>query len=181
VQRLPLLLVVLLAAIGALSAGCGAEDENPEAQTTTVQTQPPAANKRMTSAGYDEYTTAAASFAQVNQKSLKRVKTCSKKINPEPKALVKCVGDSLTNTMQATDDFAHTLRGFTGSVAGACQTSIDGLLGYVVPYKASLQTLQHTIDMNNPAGASSSAQTLLTTRGAGQQAAAGIEKNCKPA
>ena len=179
-KRLPLLLVVLLAAIGGLAAGCGSEDENPEAATTTEQTQPAAANKPMTSAQYDEYTAAAAAFAKVNQPALKRVQTCAKKINPEPGMLQKCVGDSLTNLTAATDDFAKTLRGFTGSVAGACQTSVDALLGYVVPYKASIQALQQNVDQNTT-GTGASAQNLLTTRGAGQQAAASIEKNCKPA
>jgi hypothetical protein len=172
------LVVVLLAM---LAAGCGGSNEDENATSTPPPATTNAANKPFTAAQWQEYQAAVASFQKVNLPALNRVETCAKKINPPPGAMEKCVGDELTKANTATDQLSDTLKGFTGSVGGACLTALNGFLGYVAPYKASIQALQQTISTDNAAAAYNSASSIETARAGGLAKNEAVKKECAPA
>ena len=157
-----------------------------EATKTRTQPRPApattnAANKPFTAAQWQEYQAAVAAFQKVNLPALNRVELCAKKINPPPGAMEKCVGDELTKANAATDKLSNTLKGFTGSVGGACLTALNGFLGYVAPYKASIQALQQTISTDNAAAAYNSASSIETARAGGLAKNEAVKKDCAPA
>jgi len=171
------LVVVLLAM---LAAGCGSSNEDENATSTPTATTN-ATNKPFTAAQWQQYQAAVASFQKVNLPALNRVEACAKRINPPAGYVEKCVGDALTKVTAATNQVSKTLIGFTGSVGGACLTALHGFLGYVAPYKASLQALQQTISTDNAAAAYNSASSIETARAGGLAKNAAVKKECAPA
>jgi hypothetical protein len=172
----PVLVAVLLAAF---AAGCGGSNG-----TESTSSNPPATNAAdtpFTAAQWTEYQAAVAAFQKVNLPTIQKVRKCAKPINPPPGQVEKCVGDSLTKLDTATDDLSNTLKGFTSSVGGACLTALSGFLGYVAPYKASIQALEETIASDNAAAAYNSASSIQTARAGGLAKNEAVKKSCAPA
>jgi len=172
------LVVVLLAM---LAAGCGSSNEDENATSNPPPATTNAANKPFTAAQWQQYQAAVASFQKVNLPALNRVEACAKRINPPAGYVEKCVGDALTKVTAATNQVSKTLIGFTGSVGGACLTALNGFLGYVAPYKASIQALEQTISSDNAAAAYNSASSIETARAGGLAKNAAVKKECAPA
>jgi hypothetical protein len=164
----------------AVAAGCGGSNEDENASSTPPATTN-AANKPFTAAQWTEYQAAVAAFQKVNLPTLQRVEKCAKPINPPPGAVEKCVGDALTKLDAATEELSNTLKGFTSSVGGACLTALNGFLGYVAPYKASIQALEETIASDNAAAAYNSATSIETARAGGLAKNEVVKKDCAPA
>ncbi len=177
-KPMSVLVVVLLAA---LAAGCGGSNGDENATSTPPPATTNAANKPFTAAQWQEYQAAVASFQKVNLPTLNKVELCAKPINPPPGTVEKCVGDSLTKLTAATNELSNTLVGFTSSVGGACLTALNGFLGYVAPYKASIQALQQTISSDNAAAAYNSASSIETARAGGLAKNEAVKQHCAPA
>jgi hypothetical protein len=173
--------VVVVVLLAALAAGCGGSNGDENASSTPSPATTNATNTPFTQAQWTEYQAASAAFQKVNLPTLQKVELCAKPINPPPGAVEKCVGDSLDKLSAATDDFSNTLKGFTSSVGGACLTALNGLLGYVAPYKASIQALQETISSDNAAAAYNSAKSIETARAGGVAKNEAVKKDCAPA
>lgn len=164
--------------LSALAAGCGGGDSGSESTTTAAKAAP---NQRFTEAEWEQYKTDAAAFQKLNDSTLAKVTVCTKPINPPPGAMTKCVGDSLTTLSQATETLGGTLQGLASSVGGECLTAVNGLLNYVRPYQASINSLQNTIDSDNYAAAYSSASSMQTARADGRSANTEVMAACAPA
>ena len=162
--------------LSALAAGCGG-DSGSESTTTAAKAAP---NERFTEAEWEQYQADATAFQNLNDTTLVKVTACTKPINPPPGAMTKCVGDSLTKLGAATEKLGQTLDGLTSSVSGECLTALNGLLNYVRPYQASINSLQNTIDADNYAAAYSSSSSMKTARANGRAANTEVKAACAP-
>ena len=168
------LFAVLLAAF---AAGCGGGDSSSSDTTTAAKAAP---NQRFTQEEWTQYQADATAFQNLNDSTLVKVTACTKPINPPPGAMSKCVGDSLTNLGAATEKIGQTLEGLTSSVGGECLTAVNGLLNYVRPYQASINSLQNTIDSDNYAAAYSASSSMKTARAHGRAANTEVKAACAP-
>jgi hypothetical protein len=181
--------VAALALLAVLAAGCGGGGGS-AASTSTAATTTAAAptttaaaggtQARFTAEQWSKYQADAASFQSVNEAAIQRASICAKKINPPAGYLQKCVGNELTKLMTATNQLSADLRGFVVTVHGACLDALNGLLNYVVPYKASVQALQQAIDANNAAASYSVSSSIKTARAGGKAQNAKVVKACAP-
>jgi len=163
--------------LSALAAGCGG-DSSSESTTTAAKAAP---HERFTALEWEQYQSDAEAFQTLNDVTLVKVTTCTKPINPPPGAMSRCVGDSLTKLGAATAKLGQTLEGLTSSVGGACLTALNGLINYVRPYQASINSLQNTIDSDNYAAAYSASSSMKTAQTHGRAANAAVRKECAPA
>jgi hypothetical protein len=173
------MLVVFAVLLSALAAGCGGGGDNESESTTTAAKAAP--HQRFTEAEWKQYQADVTAFQTLNDATLVKVTACTKPINPPPGAMSKCVGESLTNLGAATEKVGQTLEGLTSSVGGACLTALNGLLNYIRPYQASINSLQNTIDADNYAAAYSSSSSLKTARADGRAANTEVMAACAPA
>ena len=89
-------------------------------------------------------------------------------------------GHGGSNLGAATEKVGQTLEGLTSSVGGACLTAVNGLLNYVRPYQASINSLQNTIDSDNYAAAYSASSSMQTARAQGRAANTEVKAACAP-
>jgi hypothetical protein len=176
-------LCVLLLAAGV--AGCGGGGDSESSSVTTVATSVSVptvttAGQGFTQAQWTQYQQDAAAFKKQNTATLAKVQTCAKPVNPPPGAVEKCVGDSLTKLSSATSALGATLAGFANSVGGECQAALAGLINYVVPYEASIASLQNTISTSNYAAVANSVSAIQVGRANGQAANKAVEESCRP-
>jgi hypothetical protein len=175
--------------LAALAAGCGggggggSSSVNSVPEASVSVTAPPAGNHRFTTAQWTQYKADAAAFKQINDATLARVSTCAKPTATasKPGVLQKCVGDSLTKLAAATKTLGADLAGYTNGAAGECATALGALINYVIPYEASIASLQNTIATANAGAVYSSVSSLKTARSGGQQANVAVAKACAPA
>ena len=97
-----------------------------------------------------------------------------------PAVLRKCVGTSLANLFAATVQLGRTLAGMAGTVSGNCGGALNDLIGYIIPYEASIKALQSLIKSGNTAGAPASVASIQTARSGGRDQAAAVSKSCAP-
>jgi hypothetical protein len=168
-----------------LAAACGGSSGTTTTTATTTATATTtgggAGNQHLTSAQWQKYQADAAAFRSVNLPTLTKVAKCASATNPPAGYVEKCVGDSLTKLATATTKLENDLKGFVGTVGGACAAALNSYVGYATQYQASIKTLQQQIPTNNTAAIYKSAGTLKTARQHGQQLAATFEQACKPA
>ena len=174
----PSVLVVVL--LAAFAAGCGGSNGTESTSSTPPATN--AADKPFTAAQWTEYQAAVAALPEGESPDAPEgPEVRASRSTRLPVQVEKCVGDSLTKLDAATDDLSNTLKGFTSSVGGACLTALNGFLGYVAPYKASIQALEETIASDNAAAAYNSASSIKTARAGGLAKNEAVKKNCAPA
>jgi hypothetical protein len=190
VQVTPRTSLALLAVLLAGVAGCGgsgSSDTTTSAAPATTSTPGGGGTAgkpdHFTQAQWAQYQKDAAAFKQQNTATLTRVAACAKPVTSgaHQKALAACVGDSLETLFTATTELGRTLAGFAGTVSGQCESSLNDLIGYVVPYQASIKALENDVAQNNPTTTYASVANLQTARTGGQAKAKAVEQNCAPA
>jgi hypothetical protein len=179
------LFAVLLVALAAGCGGSGGSTSTSTGTSTTPAASIPATttpDKGFTQAQWKHYQTTAATFKTLNTATLTKVAACAKTAGHAAGhgVVEKCVGNSLTQLSAATKTLGATLAGLANSVGGSCQTALGALINYVVPYQASLASLQNTISTGNAAAVTNSVSSLQLARSGGQEKAAAVAQVCAP-
>ena len=180
--------LALLCALVVVAAGCGGGSDKSSSSSApgststpsgTTVTEPPN-NKpdHFTQAQYSKYTTDAAKFKAQNEAALTKVTACGNPSQTVP--IDKCVGDALTKLYDASVVLGRDLAADVGTVSGDCESSLNALLGYVVPYQASVKSLQSLVDAGNVTTVNASVDNLQSVRQSGQEKASAVATDCKP-
>lgn len=188
--RLSAVVCAAALAVIALTAGCGGSSSSNSSESTAAATTQAAttggSNTRLTTeqwASAQESRTAfrkaLASATATTTKCLHGAKSPEDFQNiPKTQA---CVGDVFTQLQQAAGDSLNVLKGFTGTVSGACANALNDAISAVGLYQASAAEMQRTMDSATLAGYPAASQDLQLAFTSGQSAVATFEKECAPA
>ena len=164
----------------ALAAGCGGSSASGTAETTATTTG--SANERLTTAQWSEYESSRTELRKANTAATATLSKCSSiAVHQKPEAVQTCVGDTFTQLTTAAGNSLATLRGFQGTVSGACETALNGLINQVGTFQASAAQMQTTIDSPTLAGYPAASQNLELALNGGKSEAKTFEQDCAPA
>jgi hypothetical protein len=186
-----LLIAPLVLVLAAAGCGGGSNDSSSAPGSTSVSTgdstegttlgrastvgKPP----HFTKAQYARYQTDVKAFRTQNLAALAKVKKCAAPGKTKAN-LERCVGNSLNRLFVATVQLGRTLANYAGTVSGDCADSLSALIGYAIPYQATVKALRKVVKSGNATASYSAVANLQTVRKGGLKKAAAVDKDCAP-
>ena len=160
-----------------LVAGCSGSDSDGSGETTTTTE----ANERLTTAQWDDYQASGAALKKANVTATATLKKCSATTEFQNSAeLQACVGDDFSELATAASATYTTVKGFQGTVSGACADALAALLNNLGTFQASAAEMQTTIESSTLAGYPAASQNLEIALTSGQSEVENFEKDCAP-
>jgi len=170
-----------IASFVVVCAGCGSSGSSSTGVTTAAATTATTANARLTSAQWAEYTSSRAALRKANAVATATLSKCSAGASvQQPKRTQACVGNTFTELTHAAGDSLATLKGFAGTVSGACATALAQLTNQVGTFQASAAQMQRTIDSPTLAGYPAASNTLELALNGGRTEAKKFDAQCAP-
>jgi hypothetical protein len=170
--------------VAAVLTGCGGDDDgngNGGQAATTLPTTVGGGSEGLDRTQWQDYQTSASAFADANQEAVAKVRTCQAQAQTNVGHFDTCVGDALSNVVEASSDLRSTLDGFEGEVGGACEAARATFSGYLRNYEATANSLDMAVSSGNSIGYSSGVQNVKTIAAAGAPARTAFEAACEPA
>jgi hypothetical protein len=171
--------LALVAALAlALLSGCGGGDGGGESDDGDAAAV--AQNERLTTAQWDEYTAAAATFDDTLQTSTKAFRRCQDTA-ASSEEFAECAGGDVEEALMATEDLGQTLASFEGSVAGACSDALTQYAGAVKLQASSLNALEGILDQGSPPETAAAVDDVATAFEGVTTSAKSFTAACRPA
>jgi hypothetical protein len=176
--------LVLLTA--AALAGCGGSSSSSEPSTstttTTTTTGGGGSRARLSASQWQTYETKNKTFVSVTNTAIAKFQACGAAAGrtTSPEAYSKCMGDAVTNAVDATTDLGTTLHGYGPAVSGQCATTLTDYVGALYQWRSVVKSVDNALKSSAP-GSSGSAANARTQYPQVQEAAKTFTKDCKPA
>jgi hypothetical protein len=174
--------ICALAAAAAL-AGCGGSSSNsePSTSTTPTSTSGSGSHSRLSASEWGTYETANKNFVKVTNTSIATFQKCGAAAGrtTNADAYAKCMGDTTTKAIAATQSLGETLHGFQPSVSGDCRTALNDYVGQLTHWKAILTSVDSAVKSASP-GSSGTAANARAQYPQVQDAAKTFSKDCRP-